>query len=118
LDLNDYYPICNLPALYRERGDAGDEARAVVAATVARIGCERAIVRRMENAWTRSTLLGMAFAERNLDAAQELSPRIEREGAIVWQLDSTLQDLRRHVEQMTQNSAGFAEIVARLEALH
>lgn len=117
LDLNDYYPICNLPALYRERGDAGDEARAVVAATVARMGCERAIVRRTENEWTRSTLLGMAFAERNLDAARELAPRIEREGAIVWQMESTLQDLRRHVEQMTQNTAGFAEIVARLETM-
>lgn len=117
LDLNDYYPICNLPALYRERGDAGDEARAVVAATVARLGCERAIVRKTDNEWTRSTLLGMAFAERNLDAARELAPRVEREGAIAWQLESTLQDLRRHVEQMSQDSTGFAQIVARLEAL-
>jgi len=117
LDLNDYYPICNLPALYRERGDAGDEARAVVAATVARMGCERAITRTMENEWTRSTLLGMAFAERNLDAARDLAPRIEREGAIRWQLESTVQDLRRHVGQMTHNASSFAEIVARLEAL-
>uniref|UniRef100_UPI002148D5AA tetratricopeptide repeat-containing protein n=1 Tax=Tahibacter caeni TaxID=1453545 RepID=UPI002148D5AA len=33
LDLNNYFPSCNLPLLYRRRGEPGDEALALAAAT-------------------------------------------------------------------------------------
>ena len=61
LDLNDYYPSSNLPRLYRARGAPGDAERAVAAAHVARIACERARQRDPNDAWIRPTLLGAAF---------------------------------------------------------
>ena len=43
LDLNDYFPSCNLPRLYRTRARKGDDDRSRAAATVARLACERAL---------------------------------------------------------------------------
>ena len=41
LDANDYLPPSNLPRLYRERRWEGDEKRAVTAASIALVACER-----------------------------------------------------------------------------
>lgn len=112
LDLNDYYPSCNLPALYRERANPGDEKRAIAAATVARMACERSLARDPDDMWSRKTLLGLEFSERNLAAAEELADRVEAEGAVAWQLASTLDDLRRHVAQTREPSTQ-----ARLQAI-
>jgi hypothetical protein len=93
LDLNDYFPSCNLPSLYRERGRKGDDARAKTAATVARLACERAIELKRDDSWTRPTLLGLAFFEGDLDEVEELCDRVIDEGAAAWQLETTLKDL-------------------------
>jgi hypothetical protein len=93
LDLNDYYPSCNLPMLYRERRKRGDEDRARAAATVARLACERAIRRGTDDAWTRPTLLGVAFFEADLEAVDELCEQVATEGPARWQLASMIEDL-------------------------
>jgi hypothetical protein len=43
LDLNDYYPSCNLPRLYRERGSQQDLVRADEVAVIVTEACRRAI---------------------------------------------------------------------------
>lgn len=119
LDLGDYFPSCNLPALYRERNKRGDESKAVAYAAVARLACESALLRGTDDEWLRPTLLGLAFAEGNVFAAENVADQVEAEHAAGWKLETTLVDLRRHVVQ-TQDQAtreALAEIVERLNLL-
>ena len=80
LDLNDYFPSCNLPRLYRTRARKGDDDRSRAAATVARLACERALERKTGDEWARPTLLGMAFDAGDVAAAEELCDQIRDEG--------------------------------------
>ena len=119
LDLNDYYPSCNLPQLYRERGRRGDDERARAAATVARLACDRAIARGADDVWTRPTLLGLAFYAGDVDAIDELCDRIATEGIAAWVLETTLADLTEIV-RTTPDPAIKTELdraLARLKAL-
>jgi hypothetical protein len=102
LDLNDYFPSCNLPLLYRERHRQGDEERARAAATAARLACQRAIGRGADDEWTRPTLLSLAFFEGDLNAVGELCDQVIEEGAARWMLKTTLDDLGASVDK-TQN---------------
>ena len=86
LDLNDYFPACNLPPLYLVRGRRGDDERARAAATVARLACQRAIGRGADDEWTRPTLLGLAFVEGDLDAVDELCDQVSADGAALWKV--------------------------------
>ena len=61
VDLNDFYPASNLPRLYRERNDPGDEPRAVEAEVATMLACRAAIEKGTTNEWVRPTLLGLAF---------------------------------------------------------
>ncbi len=99
LDLNDYYPSCNLPRLYRQRGRTGDAERAAAAATVARLACERSIARGIDDGWTRQTLLTVAFFEGHVEKIDELADQIIDEGPAAWRLESTLGDLAAIAEQ-------------------
>jgi hypothetical protein len=119
LDLNDYYPSCNLPALYRERGQQGDEERAKAAAAVARIACERARERSSDDPWLRPTLLGLALAERNAAAFREIAGEVEREGGAGWHLATTLEDADRHLEQTPDLDlrSQLSAVVLRLRSL-
>src|SRR5262249_34214723 len=71
LDLNDFYPTSNLPRLYRQRGDAGDESRAQTALQVTSAACARAIARGSGDEWVRPTLLGAAFDLGDVGKAEE-----------------------------------------------
>ncbi len=119
LDLSDYFPSCNLPALYRQRNRKGDDARAVAAAAVARLACESARLRGTEDEWLRSTLLGLAFAEGNVDAAEELADQVEAEPNAGWKLETTLATLRSHVMQAknAKTRKGLTATVERLSRL-
>jgi tetratricopeptide (TPR) repeat protein len=97
LDLNEYYCSCNLPALYRNRNEEGDQDRAIAVAAAARLACERARLRGSNDPWLPPTLLGLAFSEGNLAAAETLSLEVARKTGINWHLDTTLSDLRAHV---------------------
>ncbi len=119
LDLNDHYPSCNLPALYRERGRRGDDERARAAATVARLACERAVERGTDDEWMRSVLLSVAFYEGGLDAVDELCDRVIAEGAAHWKLRTTIDDLTALTGQ-TRDAAtreGLERALDRLRAL-
>ena len=119
LDLNDYYPSCNLPGLYRDRNRRGDAERALAAATVARLACERAIARQTDDGWTRPTLLGLAFFEGNVEVVDDLYDQISADGAARWKLDTTIADLEGHVSRTedADRRAVLAGILAKLKAL-
>jgi len=119
LDLNDYYPSCNLPRLYRARGKRGDEDRARAAAEVARISCERALQRNPADEWVRPTLLGMAFDSGNVIAAEDLAEQVIQEGAVTWKLATTLGDLEFSVSQTheAETRSGLQAVLERLKAL-
>jgi Tetratricopeptide Repeats-Sensor len=120
-DLNDYYPASNLPRLYRKRGRDGDERRAAEAEVVAMAGCRRAVDTGRDDEWTRPTLLGLAFDRGDLDAIAELVQRIEVDGALEWQMDTTIADLRRttatSAETIRSQLEGYVERLAALIAV-
>ena len=93
LDLNDYYPLSNLPRLYMARGRKGDAARAQVVLNVVGAACQRALDRGSTDEWVRPTMLGAAFDRADADAAEELADQVEREGAGTWKLATTLKSL-------------------------
>ena len=93
LDLNDFYPTSNLPRLYRDRGGSDDESRAQTALQVTSAACERALKRGTMDEWVRPTLLGVAFDLGDPDKAVEIEKQVEREGADVWKLETTLANL-------------------------
>jgi tetratricopeptide (TPR) repeat protein len=119
LDLNDYYPSCNLPRLYQARGRSGDEDRARAAATVARLACQRELDRNAATEWTRPTLLGMAFDAGDVAAAEEICDQVSDEGAARWKLDTTLTDLKQSAAQArdADTRAGLEAVCLRLAAM-
>ena len=119
LDLNDYYPSCNLPRLYRLRGRRGDDERARAAATIARMACERAKERNPSDEWVRPTLIGMAFDSGDIVAAEDLYDQVLQEGPATWKLETTLADIEVSVSQTkdTEVRAGLQTVLDRLKAL-
>ncbi|MBK8278582.1 MAG: hypothetical protein IPK92_22910 [Nitrospira sp.] len=118
LDFNDYFPTCNLSGLYRMRGQEGDEEAAKAAATVTRLACERAEARGTADEWLKPTLLGAAFGASDLSAATRLVTEIERSGNLAaWKLETTLADLDREVERMTDSDRqmAFKKLLERLK---
>lgn len=115
LDLNDFFPSSNLPFLYRERGNAGDEARAAQAALVARLACERD----SGNEWAKPTLLTLAFFDQDVARAQEYAREVLVDGTAAWKLKSTLDTLQRAVNQTADPTrrADLATILADLRSL-
>lgn len=118
-DLNDYYPTSNLPRLYRERGEADDERKASDAAVITLAACRRAMARGGDDEWVRPTLLGMAFYVGDVAEARRLLPEIRRSGAARWQLDTTVEDLRRSVAQQKDPTVAteLRQVLAALEEL-
>ena len=119
LDLNDYYPTSNLPRLYKERGDEGDAERAVVAAEIAMLACERAKARNAQDGWTNPTLLGLAFDAADVPAAKRYVKEVRRDGPAVWKLETTIADLERSVQQVKDPAQreALAELLGELRAL-
>ncbi len=99
LDLNDYYPTCNLPRLYRERNEEGDADKAALTARIALLACERAKEHNQQDEWLKPTLLGMAFDAGDATAAKHWAKEVSREGPAAWKLDTTIADLERSVRQ-------------------
>ena len=100
LDLNDYFPSCNLPRLYRARGEEGDAALADVAAKIAYFACVRARERNPQDEWVNPTLLGAAFDAGDVDVARDYVKRVRKDGSATWKLESTLSDIDLSVSQV------------------
>jgi len=116
LDLNDYFPSCNLPRLLRLRGRKGDEDRARAAAYVARTACERARERDASDEWLRPTLLGAAFDAGDAGAAQALVEDLRREGPATWKLKTTIADLELSI-RLNKDDAQRTALTTMLDEL-
>jgi hypothetical protein len=107
-DLNSYYPASNLPLLYRERGDVGDERLAADAEAATALACQAAISSGSADEWARATLLGVAFGRGDVEQARTLLQAVRREGVVAWQLDSTIKDLRDKTAQQSDRTVRAA----------
>jgi tetratricopeptide (TPR) repeat protein len=118
-DLNDYYPSCNLPRLYKQRDEEGDADRAAVAAQVAMMACERAKARNAQDEWLNPTLLGLAFDAGDVTRAKALVKSVRKDGAAVWKLETMLDDLERSVGQVDDGATkqALAGLVGELRGL-
>ena len=119
LDLNDYFPSCNLARLYRMRNKKGDDKRATVSAAVTEVACERARRSNSADPWLKPTLLGAAFDAGDVDTARDLAEEVARDGPAAWHLDSTLADLERAIGFVAdqESAADLTGICAELKAL-
>lgn len=94
-DLNEYYPVCNLPRLLRIRGEEGDFEQAHALTVVVAKACERAAALNPDDVWIPLTRLGLAFdAEDPVDAAR-VAQQVVRDFPAMWMQESTLNDLRK-----------------------
>ncbi|MBV8673927.1 MAG: hypothetical protein JOZ33_10870 [Acidobacteriaceae bacterium] len=119
LDLNDYYPSSNLPRLYRERGQKGDEAEAMTAAQLAMAACRRSLERNPGDPWALPTLLGAAFDSGDVASARELLDRFQQAPVAPFEIDSTIPDLRRSLGLLADGeaAAALAAILAEFQKL-
>jgi tetratricopeptide (TPR) repeat protein len=119
LDLNDYFPSCNLPRLYRERAQKGDERKAASAAVVAMLACERSRTRNPQDPWASLTLLGAALDAGDLASAKKLIDEIKRTSTTSFALNSTLPDLRRSLNLLRdpKKSASLAALVKEIQQM-
>jgi hypothetical protein len=118
LDLNDYYPASNLARLYLTRNEDGDREKARVSAAVTAVACERARAKGAHDPWLKPTLLGAAFDAGDVARAKALAKEVRLEGIAAWQLETTIDDLRRAVTlQEAHTSAALAVILRDLESL-
>jgi hypothetical protein len=119
LDLNDYYPSCNLPRLYRARGANGDAEKATAAAHLVYFACHRAKERNAMDEFLRPTLLGAAFDAGDVDEAQDLVDEIAATDSAAWKLNTTIPDLELSLEHVTDPArrAALRAIVEQLKLL-
>ncbi len=119
VDLNDFYPASNLPRLYRERNDPGDDQLAAEAAVATKVACRAAIENGTTNEWVRPTLLGIAFDQSDVAEAIRLRPLIEDDGPEAWKLGSTINDLRSSVRNQPdpEVQAALQAVLEQLETL-
>ena len=80
------------------------------------IACEAALLRKTDNEWTKSTLLGAAFDAGDAAKAEELADIVERESAADWKLDATIETLMGSVEFAAdpQIKERLEKVIARL----
>jgi hypothetical protein len=119
VDLNDFYPASNLPRLYRERNDPGDELRAAEAEVATVLACRAAIEKGTTDEWVRPTLLGLAFDRGDVAEAVRLRPLIEQDGAETWKLDVMIGDLRTSSRNQSDadTQAALQAVLDQLEEL-
>jgi len=97
LDLNDYYPSSNLPRLYRERKQKGDEDEAKTTAQLAMTACRRSIQRNPADPWGLPTLMAAAFDAGDVAAATDLLDKSRQATIAPFQVESAIPDMRRAI---------------------
>ncbi|HZD48729.1 MAG TPA: tetratricopeptide repeat-containing protein [Silvibacterium sp.] len=119
LDLNDYYPSSNLPRLYRERGQKGDEAEAMTAAQLAMAACRRSLQRNPADPWALPTLLGAAFDSGDIALARSVLDRFQQATTPPFEIESTIPDLRRSLGLLgdAEAASALAPILAEFQRL-
>src|SRR5436305_934231 len=81
------------------RGGDGDDRLAADAEAATALACRAAIRAGTADEWARPTLLGVAFGRGDVQDARALLQDVKREGAVAWQLESTVNDLLESVAQ-------------------
>ena len=94
MDLNEFYPACNLALLLTARNKEDDRARARAVDRMVVMACERALALGTADNWTPPTLLGAAFRSGDIDETRKWLDQVTEDGAEYWKLDTTLKDLR------------------------
>jgi hypothetical protein len=119
LDLNDYYPSSNLPRLYRQRRLADDETKAMTAARLTVVACQRALQRNPNDPWIRPTLLGAAFDAGDIPTARKILDEFNEASTPPFRIKSTIPDLRRALSLLTgaANTGGLASILREFQRL-
>jgi tetratricopeptide (TPR) repeat protein len=118
-DFNDYYPTCNLPQLCKARGNPEDLEMAEFAARLTVQACERATALKLDDEWTKPTLLGAAFDTEDYDEANRWVQEVEKSSPAAWKLDSTLDDLEQRITFIkdADKQNAFQLLITRLENL-
>jgi hypothetical protein len=119
LDLNEYYPANNLPRLYRVRKSPGDDIKAMTAARLTVLACERALQRNPNDPWIRPTLLGAAFDAGDIPAARKILEEFSQAPTPPFQIKSTIPDLRRAVSLLsdTEDVSDLAALLGEFQRL-
>jgi hypothetical protein len=118
LDGNDYLPPSNLPRLYRERRWDGDEKRAVTAASIALLACERWRNRNPADPMVAGMLLGAAFDAGDIVRAEKLLGEMRAQAApALDRLPARIPDLRRSLSLLNDDRTSSA-LASVLGGLH
>jgi hypothetical protein len=120
LDANDYLPPSNLPRLYRERRGDGDEKRAVTAASIALLACERWRKRNPADPMVAPVLLGAAFDAGDILLAEKLLGEMRAQIAPpLDMLPASIPDLRRSLSLLNdfRTSSALASVLGGLQRL-
>ena len=105
LDLNDYFPSSNLPRLYRERKQPGDEQKASASANAAQLACERSTKRNSDDPWALPAMLGAAFDAGDFHSARRLLDTFNQATVAPFPIESTIPDLRRALSLLADETA-------------
>ena len=120
LDANDYLPPSNLPRLYRERRWDGDEKRAVTAASIALLACERWRKRNPADPMVAGMLLGAAFDAGDIFLAEKLLGEMRAQTTpALDMLPANIPDLRRSLSLLNdvRTSSALASVLGGLQRL-
>ncbi|WP_198174974.1 TRAFs-binding domain-containing protein [Spirosoma arboris] len=119
LDLNDYFPSCNLPRLLRTRNEFDDGKQAQVAAIIALAACERKRAIDPSDEWLLPTLLGLAFDAGDINTAQNLYKEMRDTGVQPFKLETTVPDLETAISLIKDEtiSSQLTTILLRIKAL-
>lgn len=119
LNLNEYYPANNLPRLYRQRKRPGDDIKAMTAARLTVLACERALQRNPKDPWIRPTLLGAAFDAGDIPASRKILDEFQQASTPPFQIKSTIPDLRRATSLLgdTENVSELAALLGEFQRL-
>lgn len=117
LDFNAYFCSTNLALLLLARdrpaqpgrGVESDRSRARRIELFVIAACRRAMQLKLDDEWTRPTLLGAAFRAGDVVEAAWLADRVAHEGPAAWALETTLDDLRESIS-LTEGQATRDEL--------
>ncbi len=107
-DYNEYFCVCNLPTLLRDRGEEGDMKEADFLDKLISRVCERKARRDEDDGWVKATQLGVAFRSQDITLVRKLAIRVNKQGAAAWELETSLDDIDDalyHVKDPTLKSS-------------
>lgn len=104
LDLNEYYCVCNLPGLLRDRNSDGDADEAVFLDRLTVLAVWTKLAKGEADEWARQALLGAAFRGGDIAQVKRLTKEVAAEGPAIWKLESTLKDINDTIAAMPDSS--------------